>query len=700
MDNRDNIDVKGIVYSLRNIAKARVLRIDLNVGTPEIFEEAQVRVLGQEHVYPMIAFGTLKKRSAFKLYAKAEGLDFQLANTVSEQIGNYEEAVKKANEDDKDAIDIYDYVDAEYEEYVEKSKKYWGIISDKKKAPSAYLLYQGNIRREIGLIKCKSESTKKEYITCVIDGSVAENYKFLKNDILKVDVVLLIDKVFKRIGMEQFDVNELLRRSENDDKVWDLYAKGFTIGLNQVEQEGTKRKCMKYKPHNISELSAFVAAVRPGFKSMYSRFEKREEFSYGLPSLDNLIQTKQFPFSFMIYQENIMSVLHYAGFPMDQCYGIIKAIAKKHPEKVLPLKSQFLEGFKNRIVKDEHISVESADEYSAMVWQVINDNVSYSFNSSHAYSVALDSLYQAWQKANYPFEFYETLLQHYSDKGDKDKVAALRTEMKIAFKIKEGTYKFHNDNRAFVSDKENNVIYPSLVSIKGFSQKVANALYEIGKKDFSTFTDVLIEIGKNKIIKINHLKTLIDIDYFSEFGNQRELLRIMDFFNETMKKGEVKQIKVDSIKGTVYEDIIRKYSSNIGKDGKELKSYTIIDAHSILIEHEKKIKGLNLTDVENIVKIRNFKEAMGYVGYFTENEEDRKKLYVLFLKPLRRKKDGKQFGYFVITKSVGSGKESRLTVFNRVYEKDPFEEDEIIYCDGFEPDGEGRFILTAFHKIR
>ena len=162
--------------------KTGVFRIDLNVGNPEIFEEAQIHVLGQDHVYPMIAFGTLKKKSAFKVYAKSKGMDFQLANKISEQISDYDEAVKNADGDDKDSIDIYDYVDREYEDYIEQSKEYWGIISDKKKAPSAYLLYQGDIRKEIGLIKCKSESTKKEYITCVIDGAIAENYKFLKND--------------------------------------------------------------------------------------------------------------------------------------------------------------------------------------------------------------------------------------------------------------------------------------------------------------------------------------------------------------------------------------------------------------------------------------------------------------------------------------------------------------------------------------
>ena len=96
-------------------------------------------------------------------------MDFELANTISSQIADYEEAVKNAEDDDKDQIDIYDFVDKKYANYIEQSKKYWGIIMDKKKAPCAFLLYRGNIREEIGLIKCKSESTGKEFLTAVVD---------------------------------------------------------------------------------------------------------------------------------------------------------------------------------------------------------------------------------------------------------------------------------------------------------------------------------------------------------------------------------------------------------------------------------------------------------------------------------------------------------------------------------------------------
>lgn len=112
------------LYPERFISKTRILEthslpdIDLNVGTPEIFEQAQINVLGEDHVAPMIAFGTFKKKSAFKLYARAKGLNFDIANEISEQIGKYEDAVKYADDDEKDEIDLYDYVDKKYESYI------------------------------------------------------------------------------------------------------------------------------------------------------------------------------------------------------------------------------------------------------------------------------------------------------------------------------------------------------------------------------------------------------------------------------------------------------------------------------------------------------------------------------------------------------------------------------------------------------
>jgi len=164
------------------------------------------------------------------------------------------------------------------------------------------------------------------------------------------------------------------------------------MGLNQVEQEKTREKVMQYKPKNITELASFVAAVRPAFKSMLPTFLARRHFDYGIPAFDQLIQTRDMRSSFILFQEQTMKTLQYAGFTSPESYAAIKAISKKHPEKVLPLKARFIENFGAKT------DAQSAEK----VWQIIEDATSYGFNSSHAVCVALDSLYGAYLKAHFP----------------------------------------------------------------------------------------------------------------------------------------------------------------------------------------------------------------------------------------------------------------------------------------------------------
>ena len=198
---------------------------------------------------------------------------------------------------------------------------------------------------------------------------------------LKVDVVLIIEYVFRRLGMEVFNVEKLRKMVADDPAVWDIYANGLTIGVNQCEKPATIEKLKRYKPKNVSELAAFIAAIRPGFKSMYGKFESREPFSYGIPALDSLIQTEEIKDSYILFQENLMTILHYASFAMSETYGAVKNIAKKKADKVKVLKDKFESGCTERIVEDEHVTEEEARLVSDRIWRIINDSCSYLFNA-------------------------------------------------------------------------------------------------------------------------------------------------------------------------------------------------------------------------------------------------------------------------------------------------------------------------------
>ena len=365
--------------------------IDMNVANREAFEQAQTEVLGEWHAAPMVAFGTLKRLSAWKMYCRAANIPFETANEVGNQLKAYETAIRYAEEGEE--VVLSDFVPEQFSNLIAASEQYMGMIDSISPHPCAYLLCTEDIRREIGIIRINSKTGKKQPVfAAFIDGVTAEQYGYLKNDLLLVDVVRTNQEAFKRIGMQQPDVSSLLEMTHGDRDTWRMYAEGYTMGLNQVEQEKTREKVMRYKPKNITELAAFVAAVRPAFKSMLPTFLERKHFDYGIPAFDKLIQTRDMTSSFILYQEQVMKVLQYAGFTAPESYSAIKAIGKKHPEKVLPLKARFMGGFSAKT------DMQSAEK----VWKIIEDATGYGYNSSHAVCVALDSLYGAWLKAHHP----------------------------------------------------------------------------------------------------------------------------------------------------------------------------------------------------------------------------------------------------------------------------------------------------------
>lgn len=639
--------------------KGRVVRIDLNWGSVDIPAKAQEEIFGENHSYPMIAYGTYKPKAAWKMFAKAKCVPFDVANKVSEQITRYDTALKHADEDDKDTIDIYDFIDGKYHEIYEKSIEYQGIVVSSSIHPCSHLIYLGDIRREIGLVRAKDN------LVCLMDGKWAEEYKFLKNDLLKVSVWDLLDKVYKRIGIPRHSIRELLEITNNDEKTWGIYKSGCTLGINQVERQGTRQRVMKYAPHNITELSTFVAAIRPGFKSMYSIFESRRPFSYGIKALDSLIQTKEMPNSFICFQEQSMAILNYAGIPMSLCYEVIKNIAKKRVEKVLKYKTEVLELLPAKLIADEGISKEEADELAKKIWTILEDSSRYSFNASHAYSVALDSLFGAYLKAHYPAEFYEVYFQILEEKGDKDKMLAAKKEAQAYFGIRFLPFRFGQDNRQMKINAQTKEAINTLQAIKGYGVTVGRQLYQCGEHNHKTFVDVLLWLDKHSI-KEAKLTPLIKIDYFEQFGNIPTLTKILEAF-DYFKQG--KAVQVSKEKENPFLIPMLKHATGKNAKGDELSIYRIEDCRAVLYECENFIKKMNLPDLTTEQKAFLQIDVLGDIAFASGKQEDRWKIYIKEIKPVCRKSDGKRFGYNISYISIGSGKTGTATIFNKNFKE-------------------------------
>lgn len=735
----DRIAAKVKMYPERFMTATRILEthslpdIDFNVAEQDIFAEGQAQVCGRDHAVQMLAYGTQKASAAWKMFAKSQNIDFATANEVSAQIKRYENKLHTVDEEEKDTINIMDYIDKRFHDVYLRSTEYQGIITSWSPAPCAFLLYQGSIRRKIGLVKIKDK------ICCAMDGHWAEKNHFLKNDLLRVAVVDLINKGYTRAGLKVPTVNELLAMCPPEDPVWDIYRKGCTLGINQVEQPGTASRVGVYAPTNISELCAFIAAIRPGFKSMYKIFESRQDFSYDVKPFDDLLRTEEMPQSFVLYQEQEMATFHFAGFPMVTCYQAIKDLSKKRAEKVLALKEQFLDGFSEKL-SEENLGEEETHKKTGMVWQILADSASYLFNASHAYCVSLDSLYGAWLKQHHPLAFYETFMRIMDEKGDKDKLAAAKDEAESYFSIKFPPFKFGQDNRKVTADEENNAISNALTSIKGFNKAAAVALYEIGQEPPKYLSDVLMALRPKSIMK-STTEPLAQISYFSSYGNDREVLNIIALCEE-FGYGAKASMPRERVDNSFLADIVPKYADGLKKDGQPATRYTFTSLQMSALKDEKKqlaaalkknptpeleeqliaveqeiaeelkrivaqalrecedrVLAAGIEDLPFRVKIENQQEILGYVDIRTGKEEDRRLVLVSDFRPLLSKDTGKPWGYACFTQSLGSGKRIRLTLRSRQYDQNPIKNGSIIYVDRCTKNKSGYWYLDQYHLV-
>lgn len=632
----DRFEAEVPIFPERFITKDRILAshqmpdLDLNCSDQEPFIKAARELFGEHGCYPLLAVGKLGEKSGFKLYADIQGIEPSIANEITTSIDEYNEALKNVDDDeDKKNIRIEDYItDEKHLKIFYDSKPYQGIIEQAKTHACGFCLFNGNIRQpdvigygdiryEIGLIRCHSESTGRSTIVANVEGGLLDAYGYVKDDFLIVDVVGIIYELYKSIGIKVPSVSELRKMVTGDSKTWDLYANGITCCLNQCEKIGTTKKAMQYKPQNIKELAAFIAGIRPGFKSHINQFLARVPYSSGEEAIDSLLKDS---FQFMLYQESVMLVYSYLGIPMKESYDTIKKISKKK------LVGEALQHVEDNLRDHWLKNIGNLNNFEP-VYKVIKDSQRYAFNSPHALAMANDSLYEAWMKAHHTSKFYEVTLNHYQDKGDKNKVADLEHEAMKFYGYKIGSYGYGQDNTKFTIDDSNKTIYPSLSSVKGIGEKAVADIYEIYKKGYEDFTDIYLAIKGTKV-NGTVFRNLIKIGYFKQFGSIKKLLQTVDTIDswrsnnnnkKTISKSSISELGLDGIN-------LKKYATDVSeKTGKiSEKQYKITDWYGLIKEIVSKIPD-DEYPLKDILAYQQ--EILGYIEY--SNEEFDKRIVVV-----------------------------------------------------------------------
>lgn len=471
----------------------------------------------------------------------------------------------------------------------------------------------------------------------------------------------------------------------NDKNVWNDMQKDPT-GIFQFEGKFAFDCLKKFKPQSIFDMALVNACIRPSGASYRDKLLARIPNKNPSSLIDDLLKDN---LGYLCYQEDTIKFLQQVcGLTGSEADNIRRAIGRKQKDRLDAALPSILEGYCNKSDKPRDVAEKEAKEFL----QIIEDSASYQFGYNHAIAYCLLGYMCAYYRYYHPLEFLTSFLNNAANEDDIKRGTEYATRIGIKVTIP----KWGISKSDYSSDKDKNIIAKGLSSVKYMSNGLAEELFNLAhrKEPFHRFVDVLQGL-KDTSINSRQLLILIKIDFFSMFGNQRELLRIFDIFSNTFNSGNSKKISKAKVTGSELDRIIQKYSVGVTKDGKEAKSYTLIDTQQILNEVEDYVKSLHIEDLEDSVKVKNFADVMGYVGYVSGNQEDRSKLYIIDIYPLFRKRDKKQFGYSFITKSIGSGIESRFTVVNRVFDEEPVKKGDVIKCLRWERDGQ-YFRMTKY----
>lgn len=562
----DRINAPITLYPTRFMSAERILSsrslpdIDLNWADVTPVIQASKDLLGEDGIYYMIAYKPLQESSAFRLWCKAHDM----------HISEYDEVAKN--------LEAYEN-DAQWKDLIEGSKKFRGVVESVAPSPCSFLLSNDKISEMVGLLKVG------DVTCCCLDGYNCDVYKFLKNDYLTVTVYQLINDVYKLIGKPIDNIDTLIKNC--DDKVWDVYANGLTTTINQADSDFDKQILKKYKPRNLAELSAYVAAIRPGFASLLNNFVDRLPYTTGVKDLDDILEDS---FHYLIYQESIMKYLVWLGIEEKGTYDIIKKIAKKKfkEDELKELKTQLLAGWVKNVGREEGFNE---------TWQVVEDAAHYSFNASHSLSVAIDSLYGAYLKAHYPLEYFTVALSLYSD--DLDRTAKLIAEMP-SFGVSLKPIKFRHSRADYNMDQETNSIYKGLASLKYMNADVSEQLYSMKDKQFDSFIDLLSVFPGNS----RQREILIKLGYFEEFGKTQKLLRMAEIYDAYNGKKIIKKDKCN-----IPAELVQKYMAS---ETEKQYRFEPDGMSSLLAELCEQIPD---KDIPLSTRLKSEMEFLGYVSY-------------------------------------------------------------------------------------
>lgn len=584
----------GRRYSLlpfQNIGKPRVIRVD----TDWLSED---REIVKDYLYTkpglyccdIVTFNTIAMKGAINDVCRGmrnDNLD-NLPTASKEKIDQWVKQRQSANEDDKELPpelekeykmysihkDVpYNYLEfsnklndmaeadeqsarEKYPEIFEYVDLVNGCVVSVGNHPAGCVVSPFRVDEWFGTFTTSTD----QYPVSLLNMKEIDSLNFVKLDILGLDNIGLIYKTCDAAGIpfltpdntppDDMDVWNSIK--DDTTMIFQWESASATAYLRQLFSDETIAKIREKNPDfsYMDLLSIGNGAIRPAGESYRDLLSRGIYRDNGNEALNQFLAPT---LGYLVYQEQIIEFLHkFCGFTMGEADIVRRHFSKKTgTETDIPIikdggvlnekTGHYIKGFTQTMKEDYGVDREDAEKIIVNFLQVIQDASDYLFSKNHADPYSWIGYICGYLRYHYPLEFITTALNIFEGKEEKS-LAIIDYAKRRGIKIL--PIRFRHSTAQYNFDKDQGVIYKGVSSIKYMNARVADELYALRGNQYSSFMEALYDIVDYTSADTRQIQILINLDFFSEFGDANYLMSCFDMLQ--MLDGR-KQLRKDKI---------------------------------------------------------------------------------------------------------------------------------------------------------
>jgi DNA polymerase-3 subunit alpha len=489
-------------------------------GRQEVIDYV-VEKYGREKVAQIVTYGTMKAKTAIRDVGRVLGVPLEEVNRITKLfpdqpgVNTFDKVLdpSKNPESAKDIEELFEHPDPQVQKMMRFARTLEGSARQTGIHAAGVIIAPGEISEYVPVALSKDKELITQY-----DGPHAEDCGLLKMDFLGLKTLSILKTSIQYVEENHGVHYELDEIPEDDEKTFELYQKGNTIGTFQFESDGMRKYLKQLKPTELDDLIAMNALYRPGpmqfIPEYIDRKHGRSEVEYPHPDLEELLKPT---YGIMIYQEQIMKAAQkIANYSLGEADLLRRAMGKKK-KKVMDEQREI---FTKRAI-DNGVSEEKAEE----LFDIMAEFANYGFNKSHSAAYSVVAYQTAFFKANYPAEYMAAVLSH--NMGDIDKVSKFIEEC-YHIGIEVDPPNINTGQGKFVA-VDGRIQY-GMEAIKGVGSNVVLEIVKERKENgkFESIYDFARRVDSS-ICNKRTLESLFQAGAFDELNpNRRQLLQHME----------------------------------------------------------------------------------------------------------------------------------------------------------------------------